>query len=401
MLILPGFSSEYVAAFLFLLKIHKTIYCCEKQQTKKKQQSFNCTTLRSTLLYVPFSLCITFSIYFCLLISLPSVSYLCPKVMCLQMWANHKSLHKPFTRLQGEKKQKLEQLLYWFSDCTPYWQTVPPRSSAPHPNPNISLSTAPRTLNPPYRMFSSKFLGGGNPLSAMSTAVNKFSLFGDETEDGKEKQPQGPLKQKTPEQHGNGQPASQGSKIHSTEKPPEGRMDDAQKQGMGKGLPQHPAPGRGSPQQQRAGRGGPHHQGLGRGKSPQCETGGGGPLHRDPTGPETHRAETAAASASGPMSLCPICKNTKLNLQSKEPPNYNTCTQCKSVVCSMCGFSPPDAAVSNLYHLYFISFIYSVKFHTSPLALMHTFIHSKHKSKVWLNIVSVSCPLFLACVVQD
>ncbi|KAL7878587.1 hypothetical protein AOLI_G00095610 [Acnodon oligacanthus] len=45
----------------------------------------------------------------------------------------------------------------------------------------------------------------------------------------------------------------------------------------------------------------------------------------------------------GVKSFCPICKTTELNLKSKEPPNHNTCTQCKSVVCSMCGFSPPDA----------------------------------------------------------
>lgn len=207
-------------------------------------------------------------------------------------------------------------------------------------------------------MFSSNFLGRGNPLSAMSSAVNKFSLFGDVTEDGKEKQQQGPMKQKIPEQHGNGQPVSQGSQKQSTEKPPGGCMGDAQQQGIGKGLHQHTASGKGSPQQQRAGRGGPHPQGVGRGKSLQPETGRGGPLHHDPTGPDTHQAETAASSASGTESLCPICKNTKLNFQSKEPPNHNTCTQCKSVVCSMCGFSPPDAAVSNLYHSFIYIFIY-------------------------------------------
>lgn len=199
-------------------------------------------------------------------------------------------------------------------------------------------------------MFSSNFLGGGNPLSAMSSAVNKFSLFGDETEEGKEKQQQGPLKQKIPEQHGNGQPVSQGSQKHITERPPGGRMDDPQQQGIGRGLAQYPVSGRGSPQQQRAGRGGPHHQGVGRGKSPQRETGRGGPLQQDPTGPGTHQVEITAASAAGMESLCPICKNTKFNFQSKEPPNHNTCTQCKSVVCSMCGFSPPDAAVSKLYN---------------------------------------------------
>nr|DBA31358.1 TPA: hypothetical protein GDO54_007219 [Pyxicephalus adspersus] len=38
--------------------------------------------------------------------------------------------------------------------------------------------------------------------------------------------------------------------------------------------------------------------------------------------------------------LCPLCKTTELLLDSKEKPNYNTCTQCKTVVCSFCGFNP-------------------------------------------------------------
>lgn len=195
-------------------------------------------------------------------------------------------------------------------------------------------------------MFSSNFLGGGNPLSAMSSAVNKLNLFGEETEDGKEKQQQ-PLKQKSPERQGNGQPVSQGTQKHSMDKPPGGHMGGAQQQVKGRGLPQHPTSARSSPQQQRAGRGGTH-QGVNRGKSPQHEKGRAESLHDDPTG-----SETAAASASGKESLCPICKNTKLNIKSKDAPNHNTCTHCKSVVCSMCGFSPPDAAVSNLHHSFF------------------------------------------------
>ncbi|XP_053108815.1 protein piccolo isoform X2 [Hemicordylus capensis] len=40
-----------------------------------------------------------------------------------------------------------------------------------------------------------------------------------------------------------------------------------------------------------------------------------------------------------PTSACPLCK-TELNLCSKDPPNYNTCTECKNVVCNLCGFNP-------------------------------------------------------------
>uniref|UniRef100_A0A8C5RRQ1 Piccolo presynaptic cytomatrix protein n=1 Tax=Laticauda laticaudata TaxID=8630 RepID=A0A8C5RRQ1_LATLA len=38
-------------------------------------------------------------------------------------------------------------------------------------------------------------------------------------------------------------------------------------------------------------------------------------------------------------SLCPLCK-TGLNVGSADPPNYNRCTECRTVVCSLCGFNP-------------------------------------------------------------
>ena len=52
----------------------------------------------------------------------------------------------------------------------------------------------------------------------------------------------------------------------------------------------------------------------------------------------------AAAAAShnapkGGQSTCPLCKMA-LNIGSKDPPNYNTCTECKSTVCNQCGFNP-------------------------------------------------------------
>lgn len=39
------------------------------------------------------------------------------------------------------------------------------------------------------------------------------------------------------------------------------------------------------------------------------------------------------------LSTCPLCK-VELNVGSKEPPNYNTCTECKNTVCHLCGFNP-------------------------------------------------------------
>lgn len=55
---------------------------------------------------------------------------------------------------------------------------------------------------------------------------------------------------------------------------------------------------------------------------------------------ETPKA--AAASHNVPKadkSTCPLCKMV-LNMGSKDPPNYNTCTDCKSIVCNQCGFNP-------------------------------------------------------------
>uniref|UniRef100_A0A8D1V414 Zinc finger piccolo-type domain-containing protein n=1 Tax=Sus scrofa TaxID=9823 RepID=A0A8D1V414_PIG len=40
-----------------------------------------------------------------------------------------------------------------------------------------------------------------------------------------------------------------------------------------------------------------------------------------------------------PESACPLCK-TKLNMGSKDPPNFSTCTECKKQVCNLCGFNP-------------------------------------------------------------
>ena len=46
-----------------------------------------------------------------------------------------------------------------------------------------------------------------------------------------------------------------------------------------------------------------------------------------------------AAASKADHSACPLCKMA-LNVGSKDPPNYNTCTACKSIVCNQCGFNP-------------------------------------------------------------
>nr|XP_017207511.1 mucin-16 isoform X4 [Danio rerio] len=259
-------------------------------------------------------------------------------------------------------------------------------------------------------MFSSNFLSGGNPLSAMSSAVNKFGLFGDETsEEKQQQQPPGSSKQKDHQQQGNGQPASQGPQRQSGPQPQGmGRggqgvgRGGSQPQGAGRGGSQPQAAGQGGSQPQGAGRGGSHPQGAGRGGSqpqgagrggsqpqgagrggfqPQAAGRGGSPVLQGagrgglsqqgagrgglqhgtgggespkhgvgkggPRGPGSRPPSTEpqekSGSGAGVKTLCPVCKNTELNLKSKDSLNHNTCTQCKSEVCNMCGFSPPDA----------------------------------------------------------
>uniref|UniRef100_A0A4W5RAI4 Zinc finger piccolo-type domain-containing protein n=1 Tax=Hucho hucho TaxID=62062 RepID=A0A4W5RAI4_9TELE len=50
-------------------------------------------------------------------------------------------------------------------------------------------------------------------------------------------------------------------------------------------------------------------------------------------------AASSQPSLNAGQSTCPLCK-VELNMGSKDPPNYNTCTECKNTVCNLCGFNP-------------------------------------------------------------
>ncbi|XP_051545001.1 protein piccolo-like [Myxocyprinus asiaticus] len=241
-------------------------------------------------------------------------------------------------------------------------------------------------------MFSSGFLSGANPLSAVSSAVSSFSLFGDEEEgaakqEGKLPGLQGGAGKGTPQQ--GGKPPQQGPPkgLGPQQRPgplPQGPESmpggpGPQQQGPRPGGPgpqqQGPKPGGPGPQQQRPKPGGPGPQQQGPkpgGPGPQQQgpkPGGPGPQQQGPgklgpggpgkpSGPGSQqqgkpglgaqaegpgKAGPAQAKAGGTM--CPLCKSTVLTEQAKDkPPNYNICTQCKQQVCSLCGFSPPDSA---------------------------------------------------------
>lgn len=61
------------------------------------------------------------------------------------------------------------------------------------------------------------------------------------------------------------------------------------------------------------------------------------------TTPEPPR-KASADSAKTVSSACPLCK-VALNVGSRDPPNYSSCTMCKNTVCNQCGFNPsPNVA---------------------------------------------------------
>uniref|UniRef100_M4ARU9 Bassoon presynaptic cytomatrix protein n=1 Tax=Xiphophorus maculatus TaxID=8083 RepID=M4ARU9_XIPMA len=73
---------------------------------------------------------------------------------------------------------------------------------------------------------------------------------------------------------------------------------------------------------------------------------GGGRTGRSPSvSPDRGSVPTSPYSVPqiAPMpssKLCPVCKTTDLMGTGDDKPNFNTCTQCRSMVCNQCGFNP-------------------------------------------------------------
>ncbi|XP_023375287.1 protein bassoon [Otolemur garnettii] len=128
-----------------------------------------------------------------------------------------------------------------------------------------------------------------------------------------------------PEADSQGQPAP-------SKGPPKIVFSDASKDAGPRSLGSGPAPGAKTEPGARTG--------LGSGPGALPKTGG-------TTSPKHGRAEHQAASkaAAKPKTMlkekatCPLCQ-TELNVGSKGPANYNTCTTCKLQVCNLCGFNP-------------------------------------------------------------
>jgi protein piccolo len=62
----------------------------------------------------------------------------------------------------------------------------------------------------------------------------------------------------------------------------------------------------------------------------------GKPLQPPPTSPSA--AQTPEQGLS--KTICPLCNTTELLLHVPEKANFNTCTECQTTVCSLCGFNP-------------------------------------------------------------
>ncbi|KAM9334448.1 protein piccolo [Symphorus nematophorus] len=148
-----------------------------------------------------------------------------------------------------------------------------------------------------------------------------------------------------------GQGPRQGQGPPGQGPPGQGPPGQAPRQGQGppgQAPPgqQGPRPGQGPPGQ------GPKQGGPPQQKGGPPQQGPGKPGQQGPPGPVAHPGEPP--KSGGPPGqqgagkpgggLCPLCKTTQLNTGSKDPPNYNNCTECKNQVCSLCGFSPPDSA---------------------------------------------------------
>ncbi|XP_053356073.1 protein piccolo [Clarias gariepinus] len=55
--------------------------------------------------------------------------------------------------------------------------------------------------------------------------------------------------------------------------------------------------------------------------------------------PESVKVFALTKPSKSSQPTCPLCK-VEINVGLKEPPNYNTCTECKVMVCNLCGFNP-------------------------------------------------------------
>uniref|UniRef100_A0A8D2NP78 Zinc finger piccolo-type domain-containing protein n=1 Tax=Zosterops lateralis melanops TaxID=1220523 RepID=A0A8D2NP78_ZOSLA len=165
---------------------------------------------------------------------------------------------------------------------------------------------------------------------------------------GPAKQPsQQPARQGAPVKPSSQQagPPKQPSQQPGPEKPSAQQTGPAKQPpqpGSGKPPPQQTGPVKQVPPQ--AGAAKPPSQTAGPAKAPAQQAGPTKPPGQQP-GPEKPPQQKPAGGSqpteSAPKkTFCPLCTTTELLLHTPEKANYNTCTECHTVVCSLCGFNP-------------------------------------------------------------
>lgn len=82
-------------------------------------------------------------------------------------------------------------------------------------------------------------------------------------------------------------------------------------------------------------------------------------VKKDPLEPS--KPEVSQGAPKVGQSSCPLCK-AKLNVGSKELPNYNTCSECKTDVCNKCGFSPMPHLEKVIQFLQLLAFVVTRRF---------------------------------------
>ncbi|EHH52380.1 hypothetical protein EGM_12811 [Macaca fascicularis] len=130
-------------------------------------------------------------------------------------------------------------------------------------------------------------------------------------------------------------PAKPPSQQPSSAKPP------SQQPGSAKPPPQQP--GSAKPPSQQPGSAKPSAQQPSPAKplaqqstKPVSQTGSGKPLQPPTMSPSAKQP----LSQGLPKTICPLCNTTELLLHVPEKANFNTCTECQTTVCSLCGFNP-------------------------------------------------------------
>uniref|UniRef100_UPI0037E78D8D protein piccolo-like n=1 Tax=Semicossyphus pulcher TaxID=241346 RepID=UPI0037E78D8D len=202
---------------------------------------------------------------------------------------------------------------------------VPPQNGSPKPGAQQQVLTKSGAQPEPSKASSQQQVPpktGMQKQGAAKTGVQESTMAGSQKPGSQQGSPKvGQQQQGSPrvgqQQQGSPKPSQQASPKVAQGSTKVGQ----QQQGV-----------RTTPQQQSSDKPGPQQQG----------TKGPGTPGLSRTGSSSQGA-TKAGSKAAAKSLCPVCKTTELNMHTKEQPNHKTCTQCKTEVCSLCGFSPPDS----------------------------------------------------------